>query len=428
MPDGLVRPGEPITYTLHFQNTGCGDARQAELVDAIPAGTTYVPGSATGGLTYDAANKRVQWGGVLTKGTSKDFTFQVKVDPNVTCRQPIANTAQFKDNWTGLLVEKSQTVLVRCSDLSVTKTGTAKVIPGFPVNYTIAYANAGPDTALDVYVDDMLPAGVTYVSSNPAGVLDPADPQHVRWYLGSLANGASGTITLVGKVNTTVAEGTTLVNTAMIATGITATGPTFITPDPNTTNNTSTASTLVPVYQLVITPPTATAQCGQTVCFTVTATDGVDTWDVTSTPNTTFSIPPAAGGTWADNCYTASKAGTWLVTGKYLSKTATATLTVSHAAAVSIAVEPTTLTLNPRECVEFKVTAKDTCGNTWDVTAETTFTDGCGTWTGNRFCATTPPGCTIKVCYSGLCVNVPVTVNPWRIYWILIFKNYTGGW
>jgi|GEM_PF-893831 len=426
MPDGLVRPGETITYTMHFENTGCGDARQAEFVDVIPAGTTYVPGSATGGLTYDAANNRMHWSGVLAKGTSKHFTFQVKVNADVTCRQTIANTAQFKDNWTGLLVEKSQTVLVRCSDLSVTKTGTAKVIPGFPVNYTITYANAGPDTALDVYVDDMLPAGVTYVSSNPAGVLVHAD--HVRWYLGSLASGASGTITLVGNVNTTVAEGTTLVNTATIATGITASGPTYITPDPNTANNISTASTLVPVYQLVITPPTASAQCNQTVCYTLKAKANSDEWDVTTTPNTTFSIPPAAGGIWTGNCYKAALAGTWPVTGKYLSKTVTATLTVEHAAAVSIAVEPTSLTLNPRECVELKVTAKDACGNTWVVTSESTFTDGCGTWTGNRFCATTPPGCTIKVCYNGLCVNVPVTVNPWRLYWILIFKNYTGGW
>jgi len=426
MPDGLVRPGETITYNLHFQNTGCGDARQAELLDAIPAGTTYVPGSATGGLTYDAANNRMQWSGVLAAGTSKDFSFQVTVNADVTCRQPIANTAQFKDNWTGLMVEKSQTVLVRCSDLSVTKTGTAKVIPGFPVNYTISYANAGPDTALDVYVDDVLPAGVTYVSSNPAGVL--VDAGHVRWYLGDLASGASGTITLVGNVNTTVAEGSTLVNTATIATGITATGPTYITPDPDLTNNSATASTLVPVYQLLLTPATATAQCGQTVCYTLKAVANSDEWDVTTTPNTTFTIDPAAGGSWSGNCYTAAIAGTWTVTGKYLSKTATATLTVEHAAAVSAALTPETVTLNPRECVDFTMTAMDACGNTWNVSAETTFTGGGGNWTGNRYCATTPGTWTITGTYNGFSDTATVTVNPWRIYWILILKNYTGGW
>jgi len=317
-------------------------------------------------------------------------------------------------------------VLVRCSDLSVTKTGTAKVIPGFPVNYTISYANAGPDTALDVYVDDVLPAGVTYVSSNPAGVL--VDAGHVRWYLGDLASGASGTITLVGNVNTTVAEGSTLVNTATIATGITATGPTYITPDPDLTNNSATASTLVPVYHVIVAPKMATVECNQTQCYTLVATDDVDTWDVTSTPNTTFSIPPEAGGTWVGNCYTASKAGTWTVTGTYLSKSDTATLIVTHAAAVSAALTPETVTLNPRECVDFTMTAMDACGNTWNVSAETTFTGGGGNWTGNRYCATTPGTWTITGTYNGFPDTATVTVNPWRIYWILILKNYTGGW
>lgn len=426
MPDGLVRPGEPITYTLHFQNTGCGDARQAELVDTIPAGTTYVPGSATGGIIYDPANNRVRWSGVLAAGAAKDFTFKVTPNADVTCHQLLVNTAQFKDNWTGLLVEKSQTVLVRCSDLSITKTGTAKVIPGFPVNYTIAYANAGPDTALDVYVDDRLPAGVTYVSSNPAGVLDPANPQHVRWYVGSLANGASGTITLVGNVNTTVAEGSTLVNTAMIATGITAGGFTFITPDPDMTNNSATFSTLVPVYWVGITPATATVQCNQTQCYTLQATDGVDTWDVTSLA--TFTITPAAGGSWVGNCYTAAQAGTWTVTATYLSKSDTATLTVNHAAAVGASIAPKTITLNPRECVDFTMTARDACGNTWNASAQTTFTGGGGTWTGNRYCATTPGTWTITGTYNGFSDTATVTVNSWRIYWILIFKNYSGGW
>jgi len=327
MPDGLVRPGETVTYTLHFQNTGCGDARQAEVVDAIPAGTTYVPGSATGGTVYEPANNRVRWSSVLGAGISKDFTWKVKVNDGVTCRQPIANTAQFKDNWTGLLVEKTQTVLVRCSGLSVTKTGPAKVIPGFPITYTIAYANAGPDTALDVYVDDMLPAGVTYVSSNPAGVLVNAG--YIRWYLGNLAVGANGTITLVGNVDTTMAEGSTLVNTAAIATGITAAGPTYITPDPNLANNSATFSTTVPVYHVVIAPKIASIEVGQTQCYTLTATDNVDTWDLTLNVRTTYTITPAAGGSWATNCYTAAKAGTWTVTGTYLSKSNTAMLTVT---------------------------------------------------------------------------------------------------
>jgi uncharacterized repeat protein (TIGR01451 family) len=439
MPDDLVRPGEPITYTLHFQNTGCGDARQAELVDAIPAGTTYVPGSATGGLTYDAVNNRMSWSGVLVKGTSKDFTFKVQVNADVICRQPIANTAQFKDNWTGLLVEKTQTVLVRCSDLSITKTGTAKVIPGFPVNYTIAYANAGPDEALDVFVGDRLPAGVTYVSSNPPGELDPLNPSRIAWFVGNLTSGASRTITLVGSVDTTVAEGSTLTNTAMITTGITAGGFTFITPDPDMTNNSATFSTLVPVYHVVIAPKTASIEAGQTQCYTLTATDNVDMWDVTLNSHTTFTITPAAGGHWVGNCYTAEKAGTWTVTGTYITKPDTATLTVTHstdpAKLAGVTIAPKTKTVNPRECTPYTLTATDTYGNPWDVTAVGTYTitlGAGGVWTSNVYCAERPsnPGqpWTVTGTYLSKFDTATLTVNRWQIYWILIFKNYKGGW
>ncbi len=74
------------------------------------------------------------------------------------------------------------------------------------------------------------------------------------------------------------------------------------------------------------------------------------------------------------------------------------------------------------------MTAMDACGNTWNVSAETTFTGGGGNWTGNRYCATTPGTWTITGTYNGFSDTATVTVNPWRIYWILILKNYTGGW
>jgi uncharacterized repeat protein (TIGR01451 family) len=51
-------PGELYSYAVTVANTS--PVTQTFLVtDAIPAGTTYVPGSATGGLVYDEANDRL---------------------------------------------------------------------------------------------------------------------------------------------------------------------------------------------------------------------------------------------------------------------------------------------------------------------------------------------------------------------------------
>ena len=71
------------------------------------------------------------------------------------------------------------TATVSCipeADLSITKTGNTNLITvGNPLIYTLEVNNAGPDTATDVVVTDVLPAGVNLVSTSgcaedPAGV------------------------------------------------------------------------------------------------------------------------------------------------------------------------------------------------------------------------------------------------------------------
>ena len=44
----VTRPGDIIRYRLTARNTGTEAVRKAELLDPIPAGTEYVPGSARG--------------------------------------------------------------------------------------------------------------------------------------------------------------------------------------------------------------------------------------------------------------------------------------------------------------------------------------------------------------------------------------------
>ena len=61
-PDGEVKPGDVIKYTMCFANTGNGNATGVMLTDVIPVNTTYVAGSATGGgVTYNEATKTLTW-------------------------------------------------------------------------------------------------------------------------------------------------------------------------------------------------------------------------------------------------------------------------------------------------------------------------------------------------------------------------------
>ncbi|HEY6149797.1 MAG TPA: DUF11 domain-containing protein [Gaiellaceae bacterium] len=117
------------------------------------------------------------------------------------------------------------------ADLSISKTGPATVQSGGTATYTLNVSNAGPFDAHNVTVDDPLPAGETFVSATPSqGSCDST----VSCDLGTVANGGSATITVV--VSVTASCGSTLTNTA------TVTGDEM---DPDTTNNSSSASTFV---------------------------------------------------------------------------------------------------------------------------------------------------------------------------------------
>lgn len=84
-----VDPGEAVTFTITYRNTGLPGAVATGVVvrETIPAGTTYVVGSASG-VEEEHVNVA---GGVITwnvddlaGGDDKDLTFQVIVDESMT--------------------------------------------------------------------------------------------------------------------------------------------------------------------------------------------------------------------------------------------------------------------------------------------------------------------------------------------------------
>lgn len=111
-------------------------------------------------------------------------------------------------------------------DLSITKSGAVPESGSFV--YTLAAANAGPDAATNVSVTDVLPAGLTFVSSTCGAT---AAGQTVTWAIGGLGAAGSASCDLTVSINTPGCAPTT--NTATIA------STNF---DTNSANNSSTTS------------------------------------------------------------------------------------------------------------------------------------------------------------------------------------------
>lgn len=150
------------------------------------------------------------------------------------------------------------------ADLSITKTDSPDpVVRGNNLTYTIKVTNGGPLDATGVVVTDNLPGAsdVDFVSATSAGTTCQKTGNVVTCDLGTIANQASKTVTVVVKTKRTG----TLSNTATVAS-----------PDDNTpANNSATAATTVNKAAQAKKPkkPKGQPSCGAP---TITGTAGDD--------------------------------------------------------------------------------------------------------------------------------------------------------
>lgn len=69
--------GEAFAYSVVIRNSGLLTGTATSMVDPIPAGAAYVPGSVTGGAAYNAALNRIEYTGDIAPRTATTVTFMV---------------------------------------------------------------------------------------------------------------------------------------------------------------------------------------------------------------------------------------------------------------------------------------------------------------------------------------------------------------
>jgi uncharacterized repeat protein (TIGR01451 family) len=134
-----VHPGDIATYTLVVSNTGTASDAATQVLDPIPANTTYIPGSTQvqGGGVLNANASHVDWSGVILTGQSVTITFRVQL--TTLLNTVITNTATITD--------PQATLPVSLIDDSL------KVQPR---------PNGGPDDFSYTYKDSYAPGGPTF--------------------------------------------------------------------------------------------------------------------------------------------------------------------------------------------------------------------------------------------------------------------------
>ncbi len=222
---GAVFVGDTITYTVNVANNGPISATNVVMTDVLPDTVSYVSDDAgcnVGGVTVtcdlgtmlDGASTTIQI--VATAVTAGNSTNSASVASDT----PDSNPGNNSDEVTVIISE------LPSADLEISKTANITTAQtGDLITYTVIVTNLGPDTAVDVTVTDILPAGVNYVS-NDAGCIE-----------------ASGIVTCV--FGSIVASSNQMVQLVVLATQAgevsnTAT-VTSVVDDPDESNNSSTA-------------------------------------------------------------------------------------------------------------------------------------------------------------------------------------------
>ncbi len=235
--------GGPLVYQIVVLNNGPSTATGVTLSDTLPTGVTFGTATSTQG-TVSSANGVISGTlGSIAPGATVTVTVNATVAAD--SRGTLSNTATVTSTETDSnSANNSSTVATTLNSSVDVQITQAKVNPadpavaGAPLTYTFVVTNAGPSSATNVVVTDVLPNGLTFTSGSVANQTTQvtANGQTVTVNLGTLAPNESRTITVVAAVASSAAG--TLSNTATVASTET---------DASTTNNSATLATPVAV-------------------------------------------------------------------------------------------------------------------------------------------------------------------------------------
>lgn len=232
----IVNSGDTVTWTVDVENNDANAnaiATSVVLLDVLPAGVTLVSADETKGI-YNANG--TWFIGSIAPGGQETLTLVTTVDAGLAPGTMIENVAQVitatqddidstpnnDDGDQSEDDEDSAKITVQGEggpfiDLELTKDVDVSIVsPGDTVTFTLEIFNNPADAteiATGVIVEDVLPAGLTFVSAvDTKGVYNP---NNGTWFIGSLLSGQQETLTLTTTVDAGF-DGQTITNVAEV--------------------------------------------------------------------------------------------------------------------------------------------------------------------------------------------------------------------
>jgi fimbrial isopeptide formation D2 family protein/uncharacterized repeat protein (TIGR01451 family) len=248
--------GDIVTFTVRVEHTptSTSDAFDIVLHDTLPAGLTYVDGSASlppADVTASGQELEFRIATLSLDAGFIEFTYQAQVDLTAPVGQPLVNDLQL--TWASLpgatgapdggrtgaggvndYVDTASATVTAGEAAVIDATKTVEDLNGAPVlsgdvlEYTITLVNTNDTALTGVVFTDPIPADTTYVDGSLTSTVgetdDSGDPLVVN--IGTLEPGQSVTITFQVTVNPFTPAGTVISNQGSVDSDETVPEPT----------------------------------------------------------------------------------------------------------------------------------------------------------------------------------------------------------
>ncbi|MGE5343180.1 MAG: beta strand repeat-containing protein, partial [Candidatus Omnitrophota bacterium] len=233
-----ANPGDTLTYTILFSNTGQTAASGAQVTDTLPTGVTYASATLNGGavapasqvgqaVTFNVNSSDTGIAGRVSGGQSGSLVITATIDnPLDSGITTLTNTAALVSNETATVSDTATTSVLRPAVTVIQSATPSLVEPNDPVTYTLTVINSGTSSATNVTLNDVLPvqAYYTYVPGsttlNGGAVADHVAGGTLNYNIGTLDAGETAVVTLqmkAGAAGSFPATQTNLSNTATVS-------------------------------------------------------------------------------------------------------------------------------------------------------------------------------------------------------------------
>jgi uncharacterized repeat protein (TIGR01451 family) len=199
-PTNCSQGGE-VTFALNVTNIGRNRLPHVSVEDLLPERMSYVSSSA--GSTNDG--QIVRWAdiGALEVGENKELQIIARIDGPISYIETLTNQANVTaetdlvgnitaNDTADIQAEEARISVIKTADPTFGSSGTE-------ITFTLEVSNFGSVLLPYVFISDLLPTGMIYVSSSDGGV---NDGRYINWSnVGPLAPGNSTYLIVDAYVN-----------------------------------------------------------------------------------------------------------------------------------------------------------------------------------------------------------------------------------